>query len=210
MNVVICDHQRLFADALASVVDAHAWTIVGTPSDPAHAVALVARAHVDLCLMDLVFPGGATGIYGIAAVRAVSPTTKIVVLTASSDPELIVRAVQSGADGIVFKDDGLDQIIEISEQVVDSHDATAGASDDPRPTSETTKSRAVSGLELQVLDRLLDGARGAALAQALGVSYASVRTRIRNLLRELAGPQLDTIAFAVDDDTRRNGPSREL
>src|ERR671930_606594 len=87
---------------------------------------------------------------------------------------------------------------------------TRSRSSRARTTSETTQSRAVSGLELQVLDRLLDGARGAALAQALGVSYASVRTRIRNLLRELAGPQLDTIAFAVDDDTRRNGPSREL
>ena len=81
MNVVICDDHRLFSDALARVLSARAWNIVDCAIDPAHAVAAVARGHVDACLMDLSFPDGDTGIEGIVSIHQASPDTRVVVLT---------------------------------------------------------------------------------------------------------------------------------
>jgi two-component system nitrate/nitrite response regulator NarL len=161
MKVVICDHHRLFADAFASIVDARTWTIVGTPVDPAHAVAVVAQTRVDVCLMDLAFADGMTG---IAAIHEVSPATKVVALTASSDPALIMRAVQSGADGIVFKDDDIDRIIDVSEQAVYG-------------TTKRNDTRARS---------IFRADRRTTLARAIGTSYASARIRIRHLRTKLA------------------------
>jgi two-component system, NarL family, nitrate/nitrite response regulator NarL len=171
MNVVICDHHRLFADAFASIVDASTWTIVGTPVDPAHAVAVIAETHVDICLMDLAFPDGMTG---IAAIHEVSPATKVVALTATSDPAVIMRAVQSGADGIVFMDDDIDRIIDVSERAV------YGTTD-----RDETPDHSISGRDVEMLDRLFRGERGKTLARALGISYSSARTRIQHLLGKL-------------------------
>jgi two-component system nitrate/nitrite response regulator NarL len=219
VKVVICDPHRMFADALASVVDSRIWTIVDTPVDPAHAVAVVAQTHVDVCLMELVFPDGMTSVAAIAAIRDVSPATKVVVLTACSDPELIMSAVQSGADGIVFKDDEIDRIIEVCEQIVSSTHETEGALENcsapanvtrpPTGTSERGEphARPVSGLELEMLDRLLRGERGQALAYELGISYSSTRSRIRQVLARLgARSELEAVALAIDEDPRHDGP----
>jgi two-component system, NarL family, nitrate/nitrite response regulator NarL len=127
MKVVICDAYRLFGDSLASVLADRSWDIVGVAVDPAHAIAVMAKEPVDVCLMDLSFPEGNTGIDGIETMGSVSPQTKVVVLTGSSDLQLIMRAIQAGAAAIVFKADDLDQIVAVVERAYLGDDAASPA-----------------------------------------------------------------------------------
>jgi hypothetical protein len=59
-----CDRQRLFSDALATVLTGRGWNVVSVEADPARAVAAVSSEHVDVCMMELSFPEGNTGIVG--------------------------------------------------------------------------------------------------------------------------------------------------
>jgi DNA-binding NarL/FixJ family response regulator len=202
MRILICDDHRLFSDALSSVLTARDWDVVERASDPAHAVAVVARERVDAILMDLNFPEGDTGIRGIESVRASSPDTKVVVLTATSDPALIMRAVQAGADDIVFKDDEIDDITNAIEQVV--HGGHRGAREvvrRPPPSLRESDEllRFLTSREVEVLEHLVHGESGKQIARTLGISYSTARTHIQNVLAKLGvHSRLEAVALAVE------------
>jgi two-component system, NarL family, nitrate/nitrite response regulator NarL len=214
VNVVICDDHRLFSDALATVLSARDWSIVACAVDPAHAVAAVTGHRVDACLMDLSFPDGHSGIAGIESVRRASPGTKVVVLTASSDPELIVRAVESGADAVAFKDDDIDHIVDLVERAshgpVERRALPARAEEDPSPQTEAARgevhelARFLTKREFEVLERMVRGESGRHLAEQMNISYATTRTHIQNLLAKLGvHSRLEAIAFAIKHDLCR-------
>jgi DNA-binding NarL/FixJ family response regulator len=218
MNVVICDDHRLFSDALATVLAARAWTIVSCAVNPAHAVAAIAEHDVDACLMDLSFPEGNLGLEGIVSVHETSPKTKVVVLTASSDSQLIVRAVQSGADAIVFKDDEIDHIVDVVERTErDSRRRPPIAPNRDRDPGSVSAlqgrrdgddlGRFLTKREREVLERMARGESGRALADHMNISYSTARTHIQNILAKLGvHSRLEALAFAVEHDLCRPGP----
>jgi two-component system nitrate/nitrite response regulator NarL len=210
MDILICDDHRIFGDALTMVLTARSWRVVGVASDPAHAVEVVSRTNVDTCLMDLNFPEGTTGLQGIASIRATSPDTRVVVLTASNDPVLIMQAVQSGADAIVFKDDELDHIVEVVERTHASHGSPsrfARSSSAP----QTIGTNSLTEREREVLQGLVDGKRGKELARHLGVAYSTVRSHVQNVLMKLGvHSQLEAVSYAIEQNLcephRRSAP----
>ncbi|HEU5306482.1 MAG TPA: response regulator transcription factor [Acidimicrobiia bacterium] len=213
MNVVICDDHRLFTDALARVLTARDWNVVACAIDPAHAVAAVATEPVDTCLMDLTFADGDSGIQGITAVHTASSDTKVVVLTASRDPLLIMRAVDAGADAIVFKDDDIDHIVEVAErgapetnahQVARArrHDARERAGSLERSSGDDLV-RFLTDREREVLDRLVQGESSKQVALHMGIAYSTARTHIQNILAKLGvHSRLEAVAFAVEHGLR--------
>jgi two-component system nitrate/nitrite response regulator NarL len=214
MNIVICDDHRLFGDALSMVLESRSWSVVGVASDPAKALAICATSHVDTCLMDLNFPDGETGVEGITSIHATSPETRVVVLTASSDPNLIMRAVKSGADAIVFKDDDLDHIVDVVGRT--QHARTPVAPPTPAKPIETRPNAALflTAREREVLQWLVDGKTGKQLAVHLGVAYSTARTHVQNVLMKLGvHSQLEAVAYAIEHNVcephRRSEPKTE-
>jgi DNA-binding NarL/FixJ family response regulator len=210
MNVVLCDQQRLFSDALATVLTGRGWNVVSAAGDPARAVAAVSSEHVDLCFMELSFPEGNSGIEGIAALRVVSPDTKVVVLTASSDPQLIVLAVEAGADAVLFKDDNINHIMNVAEctQHAGGTRPTVAprpvAAPEPSTASEARRdvnelSRFLTKREHEVLEHLVLGESGKYLARQMNISYSTARTHVQNILAKLGvHSRLEAVAFAVE------------
>ena len=209
MNVVICDDHRLFTDALARVLSAREWNVVACAVDPAHAVAAVATEQVDTCLMDLTFADGDTGIQGITAIHTASSDTKVVVLTASRDPLLIMRAVDAGADAVVFKDDDIDHIVDVAERDVpesttqqlarvrrrDAREAAAASNG----SSADDLARFLTDREREVLARLVHGESSKQVARHMGIAYSTARTHIQNILGKLGvHSRLEAVAFAVE------------
>src|SRR5439155_16771298 len=108
--------------------------VVSVAHDPAHAVAAVAGQSVDICLLGLEFPAGdAAGT--MAAVLIASPATRVIVLSSTSDPTVLARAVERGAAALVFKDEGVDRLVDVIACVT-RDDATPGVT--PRLTNVRT------------------------------------------------------------------------
>jgi two-component system nitrate/nitrite response regulator NarL len=220
VNVVICDDHRLFSEALATVLTARNWSIVACAEHPEHAVAAAAEHHVDACLMDLSVPDGYSGVAGVASVRKASPRTKVVVLTASTDPQLIVDAVRSGAHAVAFKDDDIDRIIDLVEL------ASSGTVDPPLEATRPARPAAVptdfarheahdlahflTPREHEVLERMVRGESGRHLARQMNISYSTSRTHIQNILAKLGvHSRLEAIAFAIEHELCRPRPRRD-
>jgi DNA-binding NarL/FixJ family response regulator len=97
-QVLLVDDDRLFAESVeARLRDDGRMDVVGIAADGAEAIDLAARLAPDLVLMDIAMPG----LDGVAATREIvrrSPSTRVVMLTASegrSDEEM------SGAAGAI-------------------------------------------------------------------------------------------------------------
>ena len=77
--------------------------VVGEAANGLQAIEYVSRLQPDIVLMDLAMPV-MDGIEAIQRIIAVHPDQHIIVLTASSDGETFIQAIQAGAQGYFVKD----------------------------------------------------------------------------------------------------------
>jgi two-component system nitrate/nitrite response regulator NarL len=206
MKVLICDDHRLFSDALASVFRSRGFDVAGTACDPPRAIASLLDQQIDVCLLDLKFPNEVDGSECVQELRDVSPSTKVVVITASADPAALARAAQGGASAIVFKDEGVEQIIDVVESVqagasVEERRAVATKPriSEPRGTGHDLV-RFLTDRERETLERLVRGETGTQLAANMGINYATVRTHVQHVLTKLGvHSRLEAVAFVISN-----------
>ncbi|MEP7369657.1 MAG: response regulator transcription factor, partial [Dermatophilaceae bacterium] len=110
MRLILCDDHRMLLDALSMALQSNGHTVVATAVDPEEAVE-AARQHLpDACLLDINFPS-ANGLNAISRIHAVSPQTKVVILSGSSNRNLVADAIAEGAQGFVGKEKPVGVII---------------------------------------------------------------------------------------------------
>lgn len=104
VRVLIADDHRLFAEALAAILDADPrLEVVGRAADGREAVELAKELEPDVVLLDISMP--VLDGFGAAAELAQLPhRSAVVMLTGSSASQDVDRARRVGARGYVTKD----------------------------------------------------------------------------------------------------------
>ena len=102
INVVIVDDYTLLREGLESILCAEAdIEVVGQGASAEEAVRLAVELLPDIVLLDIDMPGDGLGAARIIADRC--PVTKIVILTASEQDDLLIKALHAGARGYILK-----------------------------------------------------------------------------------------------------------
>jgi DNA-binding NarL/FixJ family response regulator len=110
LRVVVADDQRAIREALAMLLDNQTDIhVVGVASDGEEAIALAARHHAHVVIMDLRMPG-TDGVTATRRLTAEHPEVSVVVLTTFADDTTISDALAAGAVGYLTKDAGYEQI----------------------------------------------------------------------------------------------------
>src|ERR1700759_1975794 len=115
-EIVLADDHAAFADALAAVLENHGLSAVAVECTLEGVVAAVARCRPDLCVVDRWFDEG-DALTALPDLRAASPDTRIVVLSADPDRSVAQRALESGADGFVHKTRGVSALLDALARV---------------------------------------------------------------------------------------------
>lgn len=195
VRVLLVEDHASFRHALRAVFDLEdGLEIVGEVDDGALAAALAADAQPDVAVVDLDLPG-IDGVGAIAAIRAGSPRTACVVLTALEDEAELGRAVEAGANAVLHKSVHIDHVIDVirraarGETVLTVEDATRwlrarGQSRDQHWRSELMRER-ITGREAEILSLLANGGTNPSIAAELGISPETVQTHVRNLLAKM-------------------------
>jgi DNA-binding NarL/FixJ family response regulator len=101
--VLLVDDDRLFAESVAArLSDDGRMDVVGIAADGAEAIALASALEPDLVLMYIAMPG----LDGVAATREIvgrSPSTRVVMLTASTGRSDEEMSDEAGAIGYLHK-----------------------------------------------------------------------------------------------------------
>ena len=100
MNVLLVEDEEAIARPLAILLRAEGWAIE-TAATAADARELAAARTFDAALIDLSLPDGSG--YEVCRAMRMTGDTAIIILTARSDEDSVVRALEEGADDYVAK-----------------------------------------------------------------------------------------------------------
>jgi two-component system NarL family response regulator len=166
-------------------------------ADASSAVEAALRERPDVCLLDVVMPGG--GIEAAAAIAEGLPDTAVVMLTVSEDEDHLFDAIRAGASGYLLKDMDPDRLAAALDGVL------AGEAAFPRrfvtrvveEFSERQRRRVplpaggraeLTSREWETLELLRAGNSTAAAARRLGISEVTVRRHVSEAVRKLHVP----------------------
>jgi DNA-binding NarL/FixJ family response regulator len=210
VTLLICDDHKVLTDALAMVVGLDAdLTMIAPPVHTAEeAIEICADQLPDVVLMDIVFKGGMSGIDATRAIKAASPSTKVVIMTAHDDEHLLVEAVEAGASGFLGKDEAAEEILSAAKAAAEGEvliDPVTLTRLLHRVALEREERRDAMNLlsdlterEKEILQLLAEGMRNDDIATKLFISPQTVQTHIRNILGKLrVHSKLEAVAFGV-------------
>ena len=104
IRILIADDQRLFAEALETILGADVrMEVVGIATSGKEAIDRALALEPDVVLMDISMPG-LDGIEATRRLRKKLPETRVLVLTGSDAQEDVDAAQAAGAAGYVTKD----------------------------------------------------------------------------------------------------------
>lgn len=120
--VVVDDHEAVRLGIAELFACVEGFTVVGTASDGSEAATTVQRLRPDVVLMDISMPG-MDGIAATAAVLAVQPQVRIVILSGSVAEPSVQGARAAGVAGYQLKSADPDELIEAVRVVAAGQDA---------------------------------------------------------------------------------------
>lgn len=208
--MLICDDHRLLTDTLTTVIenDPELRMLLPPVHSSEEAVGVVGERRPDVVLMDIEFRGSMSGIEATRQIKNVSPSTKVVIMTAHPIDRLLVEAVEAGASGFLRKTEGVDEVLNAVKAAAAGEiliDRVELARLLPQVAREREAQRDAELLlgqlterEREILQLLGQGQRNEDIAARLFISPQTVQTHVRNTLTKLGvHSKLEAVVFAV-------------
>ena len=196
ISVLIADQERTFADALAARLEAESdIQVVGAVQVRRPGQGLIARQSADVLVLDGDLPGEAANRL-CEELSGRDVPTRVVMLTSSSGPARIVRAIRAGAAAWVRKDESLEHLLSVIRGVACGETwlppSETGlvmrllmTGQDRRRENERLLATLTSR-EREVLACLAEGTgHRDVVAEQLHLSVNTVRTHLQNLMTKL-------------------------
>ena len=188
VRVAIVDDHPVVREAFGNLFElVEGLSVVFTAGDAEEALAQLATTPVDVAIVDFALPGGVDGGMLTARIKEQHPGVRVLIFTASLDPQQVRRAAGSAADGILLKSIPIDNLVAAIRDVAEGRRVvgrdlsgllTADAGEDLPPSQ-------LSERELEVLSRLAKGMTNKDIARDLFISQATVKSHVENILRKL-------------------------
>lgn len=189
--LLVDDHEVVRSGVSAFLASQPDFEVVGEARSGTEAVNLAQKTVPDVVLMDLVM-AKMDGVEATRQVKAVSPRTKIVVLTSYHQDEYIFPALQAGAISYILKDVKMDELADAlrraSQGEATLHPRVAsrviqelhGANrEELNPYTELTER------EMEVLKLIAKGQSNSEIAEGLVISVNTVKGHVSNILSKL-------------------------
>lgn len=202
ISLVIGDDQRIFVEALTTVLGQQGFTVLAVGYTLDETIAAVRARQPDVCLVERGLPGcDETG--GIRSIIDACPGVKVVILSADGSADGIARAIESGATGYVDKTRDIAALTTSIQRVVSGEivvDTRPGlASCGPRNSTDPLHLAVhLTARERECLQLLVEGMDTKAMAQHLGVAATTIRSHVQATLTKLGThSRLEAAALAV-------------
>ena len=187
IRVVIAeDHAVVRTGLVQLLAGVENVEVVGVASGGEEAVTLAERESPDVVLMDLEMPD-MDGVEATRRIRSINEAVTVVVLTAFSDRQRILDAIDAGAVGYLLKDAEPEDLVRGIEA------AARGESPlDPKAAQALVAARAshqgdpeLTPREREVLALLADGLPNKLIARRLEISEKTVKAHLTSIFQRI-------------------------
>jgi DNA-binding NarL/FixJ family response regulator len=186
IHVVVADDHPIVRSGIVGLLSsADDIKVVGEAGDGAEAVALATQLSPDVVLMDLRMPG-LGGAEATAQILAARPEVRVVILTTYESDENILTAIEAGASGYLLKAAPQEEILAGLRSVARGEVALAPSIAALLVNHVREPARVkLSERETEVLALVSKGNSNRAIAAALFVSEATVKTHLIHVFEKL-------------------------
>ena len=204
--LVVDDHPFMRVAINAILTRDSSLEVVGEAKDGQEAIERCRELHPDLILMDVSMPR-MNGLEATRNIKAQSPETRVLILTAHADQSLLMDAVKAGAAGFVLKGEHPDHVLDAVRAVLDGETpldqglamrllrrlAVEEAARVARPQAGLTTpepasaslSNPLTPRETEVLSYLASGKTNRQIAKELHLSLSTVKRHLEHILAKL-------------------------
>jgi len=216
VRLVICDDQRILAEALAAALCERGHQVLAVTTTVAEGLAAVAFGRPDVFVLDLQFGDQPAGLDAARVIRQRYPGTKVLVLSGVTDPKTLAQVSGSGVVGFIRKDQSIDQIASALDVIAAGGSVldpglmrlAAREMDRPQPRNPVHE---LSPREKEIVARIVGGQSTRQMSFAMNITVDTVRTYVKNVLAKFGAHsrlQLAAIAskdgFLIDQDPADN------
>jgi NarL family two-component system response regulator LiaR len=191
VRVLIVDDQPIVRKGIrALLAEVEDIEVVGEAGDGQEAVVQAETLYPDVILMDLVMPR----MDGIEAIRQITDRhegARILVLTSFAGDDKVFPAIKAGALGYLLKDSEPTDLLRAVRQVyrgessLEPSIARKVIQEMQRPKERPLTPDPLTNREIEVLRLVAKGLSNPDIAERLGVTEATVRSHVSNILSKL-------------------------
>ncbi len=185
--------NKLFREGLKSLLRGSQFEVVGEADDVGQTHAAMADQMPAIVLLDFsAVPEHAAD--DLTHLRSVLTDAKIVVLTETLSSQTLAGCLGAGAHGYLIKDISVDALLQslrlvmLGEKVFPTHLAALlvnGMANSAPTRINRANSHGLSGREAQIVQCLVQGDSNKMIANRLGITEATVKVHMKNLLRKI-------------------------
>ncbi len=195
-KLAIVEDNELYRTSLRiAISQSNKYEIVWVAPDGLEAIKNFQKSCPDLIFMDIEMPN-LGGVETVARIKSQSPNTKIIMLTAHDEIELVLSVLKSGADAYCTKEISIERLLEVTSMVLDGatwFDPAISAyiyqfiQQANLEKANTVNLRFdLSNRELQVLQLMTEGKSNKEIAHELAITIHTVKAHVCNIIQKLS------------------------
>ncbi|ANY86252.1 MULTISPECIES: response regulator [Pseudomonas] len=192
--LLVDDHSLIRAGVRALVSDIPGYCVVGEADDGSQLLEMVQRLAPDIVLLDISMRS-TSGLDALGQLRANGFVCKVLILSMHTDPDLIMRALQSGAHGYLLKDTTANELgqalaaLRNNERYLSpaiAHTVINQALLHAQDSKQTASDRHnLTARQLEILRLIVRGKSTREIANGLGLSIKTVETHRSQIMKRL-------------------------
>jgi DNA-binding NarL/FixJ family response regulator len=185
MRVLIADdHPLILAGIKRALEEADGFDVVAEASTGSQVLPLVSQTHPDLALLDLRMPE-MDGLTCLDRIRKQHPKVKVVILSVSTDPEVVQTVLNHGAAAYVVKSVNPIDLSSALRQALEGTVFSAIGLPEKTAQQDAVKAAGLTERETTILRALARGLSNEAIGKELWVAEQTVKFHLTNIYRKL-------------------------
>jgi DNA-binding NarL/FixJ family response regulator len=199
IRLLIADDERLFRQSLKILLETGTdIRVVAEAANGQEAVALARDTEPDLAVLDVDMPR-MDGIKAIRLIRAISPRTRMLMLSVHHEEDKIRSAIRAGAVGYVLKDADRDEFINIIRQTYAGKAQVSpylaqlalqriepfSLADKMTHATTSATRLGLTDLEVKILRLMTEGLSNEEISDLTGIAQETVKGHLKTLFRKL-------------------------
>lgn len=190
IRILIADDHEVVRSGLRTLVQGTNIEIIAEAKTGDEAVKLTNKHKPDVVLLDIRMTDS-DGLNALGRIKLDRPEMPVLMLSTYDNPTYVARAVALGANGYLMKGLGRDELLAAIRRAAEGGDAwtreelrrVTGALATPRVAGDVEVP--LTQRESEVLRQLALGLTNKEIAQALGISYETVKEHVQHVLRKI-------------------------
>lgn len=206
LTVMVVDDHPIWRDAVARDLEDSGFTVVATADGVAAAGRRAAVVKPQVVLMDMRLSDG-SGVEATAQVLAVSPASRVLVLSASDERDDVLEAVKAGATGYLVKSASKAELADAVRATGEGRAVfTPGLAGlvlgEHRRIAKTPGADPAAGLterETEILRYVAKGLTAKQIAERLTLSHRTVENHVQATFRKLqVANRVEAARYAIE------------